>query len=390
MALAPGIRLGAYEVSALIGAGGMGEVYRAHDTTLNRGVALKVLPELFAADPDRLARFRREAQTLASLNHPHIAAIYGFESSTGVSGFNRTLHALVLELVEGPTLADRLIHGRLSLDEALLVARQITEALEAAHDKGIVHRDLKPANIKITPQGVVKVLDFGLAKATSGDGSVPDLTQSPTVTGTRAGVILGTAAYMSPEQARGQSVDKRADIWAFGCVLFEMLTGRAPFARDTLTDTFAAIVDREPSWQSLPPATPDRIRDLLRRCLQKDPSRRLRDIGDAHLEIDDVIGTPKGTGIEVAASGRRSTALAVVRRRPHRRRRDRRAAAARSSAAGAASDGSHAHHRAAQLERYPTRRDRAGDTRNLPGWFVRGVPRPLGHVAVAPAQRTLD
>jgi eukaryotic-like serine/threonine-protein kinase len=310
MALAPGVRLGAYEVSALIGAGGMGEVYRAHDTTLNRGVALKVLPELFAADPDRLARFRREAQTLASLNHPHIAAIYGFESSTGVSGFNRTLHALVLELVEGPTLADRLIHGPLSLDEALQVARQIAQALEAAHDKSVVHRDLKPANIKITPQGVVKVLDFGLAKATGGDGSVPDLTQSPTVTGTRAGVILGTAAYMSPEQARGQSVDKRADIWAFGCALFEMLTGRAPFARDTLTDTLAAIVDREPSWQSLPPATPDRIRDLLRRCLQKDPSRRLRDIGDARLEIEDAIGTPKGTGIEVAASGRRSTAVA--------------------------------------------------------------------------------
>jgi hypothetical protein len=304
--LTAGTRLGPYEITAQIGVGGMGEVYRATDKNLKRQVAIKVLPEAVAADAERLVRFQREAEVLASLNHPNIAIIHGLEKSDGVTG-------LVMELVEGPTLADRIAEGPIPIDEALPIAKQIAEALEGAHEQGIIHRDLKPANIKVRSDGTVKVLDFGLAKAMEPIGTLsPSVSQSPTITTpakTQTGIILGTAAYMSPEQARGQSVDKRADIWAFGCVLFEMLTGGAPFARDTLTDTFAAIVDREPSWESLPAATPDRIRDLLRRCLQKDPSRRLRDVGDARLEIDDA-GTPKGTGIEVAASGRRSTAVA--------------------------------------------------------------------------------
>ena len=297
MALTAGTRLGPYEITAQIGVGGMGEVYRATDKNLKRQVAIKVLPEAVAADAERLVRFQREAEVLASLNHPNIAIIHGLEKSDGVTG-------LVMELVEGPTLADRIAEGPIPIDEALPIAKQIAEALEGAHEQGIIHRDLKPANIKVRSDGTVKVLDFGLAKAMEPIGTLsPSVSQSPTITTpakTQTGIILGTAAYMSPEQARGQSVDKRADIWAFGCVLFEMLTGGAPFARDTLTDTFAAIVDREPSWESLPAATPDRIRDLLRRCLQKDPSRRLRDVGDARLEIDDA-GTPKGTGIEVAA-----------------------------------------------------------------------------------------
>ena len=245
-----GRRLGAYQVQARIGVGGMGEVYRARDTKFGRDVAIKILPRHFTSDPDRLARFEREARVLASLNHPHIGAIYGFEDADGV-------RALVLELVEGETLADRIARGPIPLNDALTIARQIADALDAAHEKGIVHRDLKPANIKITPDGIVKVLDFGLAKAASGDAATADLTQSPTVTvgGTREGVILGTAAYMSPEQARGQTVDKRTDIWAFGCVLYEMLTGRAAFARDTLTDTLAAVVEGRPNW-SLLSATP--------------------------------------------------------------------------------------------------------------------------------------
>ena len=307
MPLAPGTRLGAYDVRALIGAGGMGEVYRARDTKLNRDVALKILPLAFASDPDRLARFEREAQVLASLNHPHVGAIYGFENSA-------ELRALVLELVEGPTLADRIVNGAPPLDETLRIAQQIAEALEAAHEKGIVHRDLKPANIKITANGIVKVLDFGLAKAASGETSSPDLSHSPTVTGagTRAGVILGTAAYMSPEQARGKFVDKRADIWAFGCVLFEMLTGRALFARDTLTDTLAAVVQSDPDWQALAATTPARIRDLLRRCLQKDPQRRLRDIGDARLDIEDAIAAPLATGNVASAVDRRRVTAWVI------------------------------------------------------------------------------
>jgi eukaryotic-like serine/threonine-protein kinase len=281
-----GHQLGPYRILSVLGIGGMGEVYRAHDTTLARDVAIKILPRLFTTDPDRRARFDREARLLAALNHPHIGAIYGVQDSDGI-------RALVLELVDGPTLQDRIGRSQgLSIGEALHIARQIADALEAAHEKGIVHRDLKPANIKITPDGVVKVLDFGLAKAASGDASGPNLTQLPTVTigGTREGVILGTAAYMSPEHARGSSVDKRTDIWAFGCVLYEMLTGRRAFPGDTISDTIAAVLEREPDWQALPSATPDKVRDLLRRCLRKDPHSRLRDIGDARLDIDDAQG----------------------------------------------------------------------------------------------------
>ena len=246
MPLGPGTRLGPYEIVTAIGSGGMGEVYRARDTRLGRDVAIKVLPELFATDPDRIARFQREAQLLASLNHPNIAIIHGLEESDGI-------RALVMELVEGPTLADRIARGPIAIDEALPIARQTADALEAAHERGIVHRDLKPANIKITPAGQVKVLDFGLAKMLepAGGGQLAagsmGLTMSPTlsVQATYAGVILGTAAYMSPEQARGLSVDKRTDIWAFACVLFEMLSGRKPFAGGTMTDTLAAAVARQ-------------------------------------------------------------------------------------------------------------------------------------------------
>jgi len=275
-----GRRVGPYEIVAPLGAGAMGEVYRAHDTTLNRDVALKVLPELFAVDADRLARFTREAQVLASLNHPNIAAIYGLEESNGTQ-------ALVLELVDGPTLADRIARGPLALDEALTIARQIADALEAAHEKGIIHRDLKPANIKITGNGVVKVLDFGLAKVWDG-ASQPDLAASPRLTATDIGErILGTPAYMSPEQARGKPVDKRTDIWSFGCVLYEMLTGRQAFAGETISDTIAAILEREPEWTALPDTTPVTVRRLLQRCFEKDPRHRVRDIGDARIELDD-------------------------------------------------------------------------------------------------------
>jgi len=270
--------LGSYRLQERIGAGGMGEVYRARDLRLGRDVALKILPAAFTDDPDRVARFEREARILAALNHPHIAAIYGVEKQG-------SLHALVLELVDGATLADRLARGPMAVDEALDVASQIAEALEAAHDKGIIHRDLKPANIKIAPAGTVKVLDFGLAKVADRSSAA---SQAPTVTvgGTRDGAILGTAVYMSPEQARGQAIDKRTDIWAFGCVLYELLTGRRAFSGETISDTIVAILDREPDWTLLPAATPEAITHLLVRMLAKDVQRRLRDIGDARLEID--------------------------------------------------------------------------------------------------------
>jgi Tol biopolymer transport system component len=282
--LTVGHRLGKYDVVAPLGAGGMGEVYRAHDARLGRDVALKILPRAFTSDPERLARFEREARVLAALNHPHIAGIYGIEE-TG------TAPALVLELVEGPTLADRIAAGRIGVEEVLAIGRQIADALSAAHDKGIVHRDLKPANVKVTSSGVVKVLDFGLAKPDA-QAATPELAHSPTitVTGAREGLILGTAAYMSPEQARGRSVDKRSDIWAFGCVLYEMLTGRKAFDRETVSETLAAILEGAPNWRMLPAATPASVRRLLQRCLEKDVSRRLRDIGDASLELDDAIG----------------------------------------------------------------------------------------------------
>ncbi|MGH9257652.1 MAG: protein kinase domain-containing protein [Vicinamibacterales bacterium] len=284
MSLQPGARLSAYEVLGLIGAGGMGEVYRATDTKLKRQVALKVLPAALTTDPDRLARFQREAEVLASLNHPNIAAIYGLEDSTDTK-------ALVMELVEGSTLAERIADvGRsLPLDEALAIAKQIAEALEAAHERSIIHRDLKPANIKLRPDGVVKVLDFGLAKALDAAPAI-DASQSPTMTSpamTRMGVILGTAAYMSPEQARGKTVDKRTDIWAFGCVLYEMLTGRRAFAGEDVSETLAAVIKGEPDWSAAPAGTPAAIRRLVRRCLQKDGKERLHDISDARIELQD-------------------------------------------------------------------------------------------------------
>jgi serine/threonine protein kinase len=303
----------------------MGEVYRARDTKLGRDVAIKVLPDLFANDPERLARFQREAQVLASLNHPNIGGIYGLEEADGV-------RALVLELVEGPTLADRIAQGSgsnvgralsgppkppdpigssLPLEEALPIARQIAEALEAAHEHGIIHRDLKPANIKVRPDGTVKVLDFGLAKALDpvAQGFSPaDATNSPTITtpaATRMGVILGTAAYMSPEQARGKPVDKRADIWAFGCVLYEMLTGARAFDGEDVTDTLAAVVRADPDWRKLPSETSPAIRRLLRRCLEKDRKERAPDIGMARLEIKEALTAPAeptpSIGLVVAA-----------------------------------------------------------------------------------------
>ena len=276
--LSPGTRLGPYEVVEAIGAGGMGEVYRARDTTLGRDVAIKVLPEDFAADAERLARFRREAQVLASLNHPNIAAIYGTEEN-----------ALILELVEGPTLAERIAAGPIPLEEAIAIARQIAEALEAAHEAGVIHRDLKPPNVKVQDDGTVKALDFGLAKAIEGDAE-GDSSESPTLTGaaTRAGVIMGTAAYMSPEQAKGKRVDKRADVWAFGAVLYEMLTGRRPFAGDDVSETLACVLMKEPDWDALPADFSPTLRKYLRRCLEKDPKQRVRDIGDVRLAMDGV------------------------------------------------------------------------------------------------------
>jgi len=266
MPLNPNARLGPYEIVAPLGAGGMGEVYRAKDSRLDREVAIKVLPEAFARDPERMARFQREAKVLASLNHPNIAGIYGFEEV-------ESQRFLVMELVEGATLADRLRDGALTVEDALTISRQIAEALEAAHERGIIHRDLKPANVKITPDGVVKVLDFGLAKAMSeDDASTTDIVHSPTVTArhTRPGVILGTAAYMSPEQARGRPVDRRTDIWSFGVVLYECLSGQKPFEGETATDLVAKILEREPDWNPLSDGTPPNVRMLLQRCLQKD------------------------------------------------------------------------------------------------------------------------
>jgi eukaryotic-like serine/threonine-protein kinase len=283
-----GKNLGNFEISTLLGRGGMGEVYQAKDLKLGRDVAIKVLPEEFAKDADRVARFQREAKLLASLNHPNIAAIYGLEESEG-SNF------LVLELVEGNTLADQIKRGPIPVEESLKLALQIAEALEAAHEKGVIHRDLKPANIKVTPDGKVKVLDFGLAKAFAGDQEV-NLSNSPTLSdaATQQGVILGTAAYMSPEQAKGKTVDKRADIWAFGVVLFEMLTGRQVFTGETVSDTLASVLAREPKWQSLPSNLHPRIRLLLERCLKKEPKDRYGVINDARVDIQEVLADPGG------------------------------------------------------------------------------------------------
>ena len=285
----------------------MGQVYQATDTKLNRQVALKILPEAFATDPDRLARFQREAQVLASLNHPNIAQIHGIEESGGT-------RALVLELVEGPTLADRISQGPIPVDEALPIAKQIAEALEAAHEAGVIHRDLKPANVKIRDDGMVKVLDFGLAKAldTTPEG---DPSQSPTLTAaaTQMGVIMGTAAYMSPEQARGKTVDKRADILAFGAVFYEMLTGTSAFRGETVTDVLSAVVERDPDFSLLPSLTQEGISDLLVRCLTKDVRQRLRDAGDARIQIDrSLAAVSRPPGKRVARSPWTWGAVAVV------------------------------------------------------------------------------
>ena len=307
-----GHSIGAYHLDALLGAGGMGEVYRSRDARLGRDVAIKVLPREFTSHPDRLARLEREARMLAALNHPNICAIYGFEQADGI-------RFLVLELVEGETLAFRIAQAGarstapgLPLPEAVTVARQIADALEIAHDKGIVHRDLKPANVKITPDGIVKVLDFGLAKAVSADGSSPEITQAPTpLEGEpRRGAVIGTPAYMSPEQARGLAVDKRTDIWAFGCVLYEMLTGRVAFAGETISDSIARILEREPDWSALPATTPAPIRRLLLRCLAKDPKKRLRDIGDVRIEIDAMDEVLPGAAATAVAPPRAMSAAA--------------------------------------------------------------------------------
>jgi eukaryotic-like serine/threonine-protein kinase len=294
-----GRQLGSYRVLSLLGRGGMGEVYRAHDSRLGRDVAIKVLPTRFTEDAERLARFESEARMLAALNHPHIGAIYGLEDADGAP-------ALVLELVDGETLADRLRPGPISPLDASAIARQMADALDAAHQKGIIHRDLKPANIKITREGVVKVLDFGLAKAVAREiTATADISQSPTaaIDATRVGVILGTAAYMSPEQARGLPVDTRADIWAFGCVLYEMLTGRPPFKGQTVAETLAAILERDPDWKALPSSTPGRLRELLRRCLQRDLALRLQNIAEARDTIDQALrGWNRWRAVAIAAA----------------------------------------------------------------------------------------
>src|SRR5882724_7193656 len=292
MQLSAGTRLGPYEILAPIGAGGMGEVYRATDTKLGRDVAIKVLPESFAHDAERMARFEREAHVLASLNHPNIATVYGFEAG-----------AIGMELIEGPTLAERIGGRAMPLDEALPIAKQIAEGLEYAHEKGVVHRDLKPANIKLTADGNVRILDFGLAKALEAQVAAGNPSISPTLvlSATQAGVILGTAAYMAPEQARGAAVDKRADIWAFGVVLYEMLTGKQPFAGETVSDTLAAVLRAEPQWDAVPVG----MRRLVRRCLEKNPKRRLRDIGEARVVIEDLLaGSADEQPASAAKAGR--------------------------------------------------------------------------------------
>lgn len=302
MALSAGTRLGVYEIVASLGAGGMGEVYRARDTKLNREVAIKTLLPAVTNDPERLVRFRREARVLAALNHPNIAQIHGLEDAEGV-------RALVMELVEGPTLADRLAQGAICLEDALPIAKQLADALEAAHEQGVVHRDLKPANIKVRADGTVKVLDFGLAKTLDPTGAAPTVSFHAS----EAGHILGTAAYMAPEQARGMLVDKRADIWAFGCVLYEMLTGFRAFAGAELSDTLAFVLTKPPDWTALPAITPPPIRRLLRRCLEKDRTLRLADIADARLEIEEVLTAP--------ASDSMTAVLVVPPVRPARWRR---------------------------------------------------------------------
>ena len=316
MNLQQGSELSHYKLVEQIGEGGMGVVWKATDSVLGRTVAVKILPDLFADDPERLSRFEQEARLLASLNHPNIAAIHGLEKADGV-------RFLVLEMVPGETLAERLERGRLPLNEALVVGRQMAEALEAAHEKGIIHRDLKPANVKWTEDEQVKLLDFGLAKALSGetqggslDASPTFVAQSPTITTdrTKAGTILGTAAYMSPEQARGKTVDKRTDIWGFGCVLYECLTGAKPFPGETVTDILGAIIHVEPNWEALPPQTPDRVRRLLQHCLEKDAKKRLRDLGDARIELDEAMAASRPAAAETPGAAAAATRDTTTRR----------------------------------------------------------------------------
>ena len=310
MSLSSGSKIGQYEIGVSVGVGGMGEVYRAKDSKLGRDVALKVLPDSFAGDPERLARFRREAQVLAALNHPNIAQIYGFEDSPS-AGSGQAVHALVMELVEGPTLAERIAEGPIPHDEAIAIARQIAFALEAAHEQGIIHRDLKPANIKVKEDGTVKVLDFGLAKALDPmGGSSADVMNSPTLTArsTQLGTILGTAAYMAPEQAKGRAVDRRADIWAFGVVLFEMLAGDRAFKGDDVSDVLAAVLRQEIDWKILPASTPRRTRRVLERCLEREPKKRLRDIGDVWSDMD-APDEPAPAPVIVAAPAPKASAV---------------------------------------------------------------------------------
>ncbi len=305
--IASGARLGPYEILSAIGAGGMGEVYRAHDAKLNRDVAIKVLPAALASDPERLARFKREAQVLASLNHPNIAHVYGFETATLPDG--STVHFLAMELVEGADLAERLRHGAIPVDETIAIAKQIAEGLEEAHEHGIIHRDLKPANVKVTPDSKVKILDFGLAKAFEGERpsstAKSQLSHSPTMSrhATEAGLILGSAAYMSPEQARGKAVDKRADIWSFGVMVYEMLTGKRLFSGETVSDVLAAVLTREPDLGALPPPPPAQLRQLLRRCLERNPRDRLHDIADARLVPEDALGGRADEALATSAVG---------------------------------------------------------------------------------------
>ncbi len=307
MSLADGTRLEHYEIVEPLGAGGMGEVYRAVDTKLRREVAMKILPERFAGDPSRLTRFEREAHLLASLNHPNIAAIYGVEHANGI-------RFLVLELVEGPTLAERLKAGPMEVGDALRIASQISEALEAAHEKGVVHRDLKPANVKITPAGKVKMLDFGLAKALSdpepaASSPAPEAKGTITLEETKAGVVMGTAAYMSPEQAEGRPTDKRSDVWSFGVVLYEMLSGKRCFDGRTTSHVLVHVLEQEPDWAQLPAAVPTGVRQVLERCLTKDPAQRLRDIGDVRIQLQAAISKPAYSPIESAPRPQKSRSL---------------------------------------------------------------------------------
>ncbi len=292
-----GKTLGHYQISSQLGKGGMGEVYQAKDHVLGRNVAIKILPEEFARDADRVARFQREAKLLASLNHPNIATIHGLEESGGI-------RFLVMEMVEGETLAERIKRGPIPVEESLKLALQIAEALEAAHEKGAIHRDLKPANVKVTPDGKAKVLDFGLAKAYAGEQAELNLSNSPTLSNaaTQQGVILGTAAYMSPEQARGKSVDKRADIWACGCVLYEMLTGQQTWSGATVTDIIASALGKDPDFAKLPLHLNPDIKKILSRCLQKDPAERIRDIGDVLVEIKQILADPCGVFAQPVAA----------------------------------------------------------------------------------------